>query len=594
MEKICILICFILIGSAYCIAQEEIIEPTESEILRDNSLSLEIDLFRDLLIDQYKLTDTQIEALIHFLNVYGAPKSYLDLQSLGSIEKDKALLLYSLFSGEDRQGKSFEEKAFMVYMENENWDSSIPQQMKYRLKYTYKNEQQQFSFQLEKDKGEKTIINRYPYFSDHFSASMLQHYKRMDLFLGAFEYGMGQGLCIYQPLNFGLGNSFVQSEQKANKLRVKSNFDEDRFMNGIGLHLKGKTLKPLIILSSRLLDGSSDTYTPWPSIKTGGRHVSLAEQLTQNNIHQLDLILSTEIQVQSHLKVYPSYYRSYRKVLSPTDERWSSKSWGSIAYSINTRRLSYFGELAAVLNTTENHAFIFGLKYNLRRKSGLSYQIKHSGHNFKAYQPRDFSNSIKTNLLHQHLILDLNLGSSRMLFLKYESISNQLQEKEQFSLRFEKLKRKQWTFRSQLETNIGYENERTMRLKFYYGMHKPKQSEYRFRLQFSQHLSGRWSPAVLLAADLLIKSQRTGFASKTRIAFCKAEESSLGLYAYENAPSGQYSIYNYNQSGLRLTQNFKFKFPALLLELKLHRWIPQESVAGFPLEIQLKHLIREE
>ena len=353
MEKICILICFIFIGSAYCIAQGEVIEPSDNDILRAKDLRLDTDLFRDLLVDRYELSDTQIEALIHFLNVYGAPKSYLDLQSIGSIEKEKALLLYSLFSGEGRRGKSFEEKAFLVFIKNENWDSSISQQMKYRLKYTYKNERQQFSFQLEKDKGEKAIINRYPYFSDHFTSSLLQYYKRLDLFLGAFEYGMGQGLCIYQPLNFGLGNSFVQSEQKANKLRVKSNFDEDRFMNGIGLHLKGKSINPLIILSSRLLDGSADTYNPWPSIKAGGRHTSLTEQLTQNNIHQLDLILSTEIQVKSQLRVYPSYYRSFRRVLSSTDSRWSSKSWGSIAYSINTRRLSYFGELAAVLNTTK-------------------------------------------------------------------------------------------------------------------------------------------------------------------------------------------------------------------------------------------------
>jgi hypothetical protein len=512
-------------------------------------------------------------------------KSYLDFQSINGISIIEAKLLFQLFNFSYDQFSDFKKQNTSAFLASDQLDKSKSNHnLKFRFKHSLKSEEKDYALILEKDWDEPMIQVKNPYFSDHINFSYRKQCKKYQLYLGGYELSFGQGLLLSHGISFGQGSSFFNSEKSNMQIKPKTNFGEDNYSFGVALKFRAKH-SSLIYVSRRLLDG---TYTagemPYFTIRHGGIHNPPSGLLYKNNIIQYKLgacrdftLRKVRIEKGVHLQALNP---SYKRIVKPN-------LWSHTAIKYTQQNIRLFGEFATKYTNKIAYTALVGISKSIAYGSGISLVVQKNSEHFKGIYVNHLFGYQTNPDLNYFVVFNKKIKSRVNSFIRYES-SLKKGTPNTLQAGFNIKKRKNWVLDFRSKFNQINQTE-TFNTALQFRKYITQGMELRSRLHVNTSFEAvKPSKNVLLAEDLIYTPLQKQYSFKFRLAYYLQENSANNVFAFENSPIGQYSLKQYNQTGLRYTINIRWKWLHKTLELKHHNWISKTKANIFPLELQFR------
>lgn len=260
------------------------------------------------------LTPMQITNILYHRETAGPFISILELQAIDGFDLKTADLMRSFAKVSAMQGwKDFRlhhlakdseydlmvrygrviqpQRGYLIEDENRSRYLGSPDRLAVRFRSDYED-RVRISFNMDKDAGEAFFRGAQQLGFDFYSASILIHDvgKARSIVVGDYALQFGQGLVVWNGLNFGKGAWISSVSRQGAGLRQYKSLNESNFMRGLATHLQYGKWHITPFVSWNKMTGNvvetNDGQREISSINYSGYHRTPTEQQNRRSIDQ--------------------------------------------------------------------------------------------------------------------------------------------------------------------------------------------------------------------------------------------------------------------------------------------------------------------
>jgi hypothetical protein len=557
------------------------------------------------------LNEIQISELINHRNKVGSLLSIYELQSIQFWDVETiALVLPFVYVDEKsnhlpltinnviQQGKGEiitrlqiqSQKSIAYYPKNDTvqpYYLGNPDQYLLRFKYCYLN-RLRIGLNMDKDPGEPFFKGGNTQGFDYYSAHIYyQGGKYIRSFcLGDYQIQIGQGLNLWTSYSFGKSLDIKSVKKNAGVISPHSSIDENRFLRGVAIDLKFKSIASLIFISSDKKDATlhNDSITQVSSVLSTGYHRTVSEIARKNKLQESFIGSYTRFEkslfhigIASVLSHFTPGINKEVKPYNALDFRGGKLLSMSADYSLTWRNAIFFGEMATT-NYNWKKAFVQGVLVALDSKFSISCLFRDYD---KAYQTRYNAGFSESNMTQNERgiyvgfqmkptskwNIDSYLDFFQFPWLKYHINAPSSGSEKCVQFTYAPLKKASVYFRYR-EIEKEKSVQQNFRIHFQIECSDFIKLQSRIELITLKNEVSKNEIGSLFFQDLMCKSKSNRFEFIFRYLLFDTDSYKTRIYTYEANPTYQYVNTQFYGSGNRL-----YVLVKVCLYQKMHIWL---------------------
>ena len=536
------------------------------------------------------LTVSDIRQILPFISINSDDNRYqLPLSDMLSGGNHELFLRYTS-TLEQNKGQTLDDNGEKRYEGNND---------NYYLRYRY-NFDNRLSFGLtaEKDQGEsffaKSNKQGFDFYSIHVHLKdVLKNVK--DLAIGDYSISFGQGLIAHNYFG-GSKSSLVTNIKKGGRtIRPYTSKNEANFFRGIAATYSIDDHIDITAFGSfKNNDGNvieidtfevEDNFNRFSSIREDGFHRTENEIEDENAIKRFSGGSRINYKKSSFSIGGNILYEKFDQFLQPQDQlanlfRFNGTSLlnGSIDYSVKLKNINLFGELAFSQNG--GRALMSGALITLNRKTDLALLYRDYGTDYQNLNSNSFGESTTTNnekgiyiglryAINNNWTINAYADQWSNPWIRFRvdgpSRGKEYLLKIDYSTRNSFNASAQYRYESKLRNQS--DNETRVDIPINISLHKIRYShrlplsrkiELRNRIEITLFEDDNKSKGIFIAQDFHYKQRKFGLTS--RIAYFNTEDFDSRIYAYESDLLYNFFIPFFQNEGIRMYANFKYKW----------------------------------
>lgn len=532
------------------------------------------------------LDQRTITLLLPFLKV--ETKSSLQNLNWKTISaEDKHMLMLRYSRGlESRRGYKIEDENRSRYLGDANAYA-----LRYRWNY---NQKIKVGLNAEKDMGEPFFAHKQKGGFDFYSGYLeINDYssKIKKIILGDFALQIGQGLVLWNGINFGKGALISAVAKQGMGLRAYSSMNESNFQRGLAVRMQYNrfTWTPFIAFNS--LSGNVQTIDSMKvisTINTSGLHRTPTEQSYKNAIKQW-VVGSEWTYGYKRFKIgLVSLYTRFNGEIQPDNslrERYNFKGKDlfqvGINYKYNFRNIYFFGESAHSLGS--GFATVNGAIATLHPRVSifLNYRnFQRDYHSFFAQTLAEGSNVINEKGLYSGIVYQLTrkfewvnyVDIFKFPWLRYrvDGPSEGVDFLSQATYTWYKRGKVVMRYRHRLkQENLllpgAHENvladvlRNQMRLEYQYKLNDTWSIKTRAELSLFEKKQDKRSEGYMIFQDAYWRGLKNKLQWNVRFSYFNTKDYDSRIYAYESDVLYASSFPMYYDKGVRTYFNLRYR-----------------------------------
>lgn len=428
---------------------------------------------------------------------------------------------------------------------------------------------------LEKDAGEKNIIDHYSMFASISKRGMLKH-----LILGDYTVSMGQGLVHWQGFAMGRSGNMMGSFRQGELFRPHTGTDENRFCRGMAAQFQKNAIEIGAFISKKKIDANTMTdstnETKWVStILLSGLHRTKNEMEDRKSLQQFiaggNIRFSSRMGKSSFNMVHTAFDLPIKKRNQPYNRfAISGNHWqnASIDHSVSTTWGFLFAELA--MDRLRQKAFLAGWIKSIDPKLDVSLLYRNMGMRYRALESNVFSENGEA-------------GNEKGFFLNINYTPSPQHKMEIFCDRYQQdwptfstpgkrtgtLYSAQYTWRpnkkTEIYTRIQMENA-THKIRVHAAFSPINSVVCRVRNELIGIRKNKetMDNGHLAYAELIIKPPMQAFSASIRCAWFDTDGYATRIYAYERDLPSYHAISPHHGTGVKTYAVVQYKWGRLL------------------------------
>lgn len=462
--------------------------------------------------------------------------------------------------------------------------------VRYRLNY---NDKILLSINMDKDAGELFFKDKQRYGFDFYAASLAIRDlgKVKQVVIGDFALQIGQGLTMWNGLNFGKGSMIESSARQGIGLRQYTSLNEANFLRGVAGTLSLGKFEFTPYISYRKIDGNMEKINDdWAisTLSTSGLHRTPTEQRYRKAIGQLvyggNLLYS-----KNRFKIGGNFVSTHLEGIKLLGKALENKydfegnllRNASLYYNYTYRNSYFFGEVATSLD--DGYAWLTGAMTSITPKFSMVLLYRDYQKNYHSFFAQSMGENSSTKN-EKGFYTGLVFHPSRKIqwttyfdvfkfpWLRYRALapSSGYDIMSQFSY--------SWYKKGQISLRFRYRvKEENTAAKKNEPIFLARVNKYQLRFEYKYKLSNIWSIRSRLEGiqylkeseqkeygwmayqDLFFNPKSSKIATNIRLAYFQTDSYNTRIYAFENDILYASSFPLYYQKGWRMYKNLRYK-----------------------------------
>lgn len=493
-----------------------------------------------------------------------------------------------------RYSKGFEDKAGYL-ITDENRSRYLGDGNAYALRYRWNyNQKIKIGLNAEKDAGEPFFAYKQSRGFDFYSGYLeINDYNKSIKKIIIGDYGMqvGQGLVLWNGINFGKGALIHTVAKQGVGLRAYSSMNENNFQRGIAIKTQFGRLKWTPFFAYNKLSGNvehTDSISYIKTINYSGLHRTPTEQAYKVAISQWVIGSDWSYQYKRLQVGFVSLYTRFSGTVAPGEAireqyDFSGKHLLQLAanYKFNYRNAYFFGETAHSMNS--GVATVNGMIVSLHPKVSVFFNYRNfqkNYHSFFAQAISEGSNVVNESGLYTGLVYQITRKfewinyvdrfKSPWLRFRVDGPSEGVDflsqatyswyKKGKFVIRYRyRLKQENLTLPAANENILADVVRNQIRLEYQYKLNDSWNIRTRGELSLFDKKQANRSEGYLFYQDAHWRGLRNKLQLNARVSYFNTKDYDSRIYSYESDVLYACSFPMYYDKGIRTYLNMRYR-----------------------------------